>query len=234
MLPHSLYQYRYFNPTYALFITLIFILNIWIANALLKGLASARDPAHRVTLMGPRYFFDEVFRRRLRRQLPFWFLFPVLLFAFISLFDPQYQYFSGPQLLYYRLGLPVELVWSALLSVTCFFLIGPRFRSVMALVVVSFLLSLGAELIVLEIYQFALPNEWRYFTSWEAFRTEFWEGLARRVQGTAPSMPGYAKLLQSYDLLEYYFLFPAIAGWLLAWRWARHKGNAWFRLEEDA
>lgn len=206
--------YGYVDPTFGLLVVLHLILTILLARSFMAGLASARDPAHRVTPVGPRYFFRKFFWQRVHRQLPYFFPCAMFLISLPFTFNSRPLMMTPRELFHSFMELSLLFVALILTTHICFLFCAPRMRSPVALVAISFTICVAVDVMMIEISQEFFPRR-----PWMPHGRPSW-------------MPFWGR--STYDPITLRLLTPIIAAWALACGWARHKGDAWFRLEDDA
>lgn len=176
------------------------------SRAVLRVIQIARDPMHRATPETAWELFDRVV---LNRLIPFWLMWAVMLFA-SCLVGPMMYIFLGPLadqyplIFFYALIYPAHLAGSWSMAFAGMMLWAPR-SGPRGLLARITLTVIGAQGVIL-------------LVTWL---------LLARTAGLATSGK---EVWASFAIMT---LFTGFAAGVVAWRRARHLGEAWFQFEEE-
>lgn len=189
------------------------------SRAFIRGLAAARDPGARVTPQSPWYFFDPVFRRRVR----IWrWLLPTSLILFSIGFFAALDGFNGILIITITsIGMFASILLAqAVLIFWAHLLWAPRCKKSWSLSLLT--LITGLPLLLAMTLTFSLLSELEPFQ--RLLTHEFTE--------LTPSPSGGEGIGTVYHVALYPFLIlPIACGFAYYW-WRRiHRDDRWFRLD---
>jgi hypothetical protein len=184
-----------------------------LAGAFLRGLASARDPLHRVTPVSPWQFFRRAFLRRLRWPAVVWALVMVVLFFLGQVGWYTEDWYSTSLRIHAGSNLPAIALGACLLMATFGILWAPWCTQRWTLVALILFPALVSYALLLLALRSVLPAGWR------TVRYPIVRPSGNPVSAHMPLEPHYIVLIGLLTLA-------------LAILWARQRGERWFRFEE--
>ena len=194
-----------------------FIFIIPMGKAFLVGIASARDPGHRVTLLDAWFFFDRGARRKMRLS---WALFTIVVGGLFALL---YYLNSTEGTMFHRgLSPAIALVDSSqapamlggfwlMVFIACLFW-APRCAKLWTLTILNSLTALLMYALLMAVESVTLPT-----------------AVTRVV--TTLEMQNGGRSTYSFSLLPLYNVALLTVACVLAWRVIRRRGEGWFRFE---